>query len=128
MTYTEGNCDWGSLTTGIVLLALGVFFLLRELGVVAGSIFVSGWWALLVVVLGLAKLVRSRRASDVGEGVSLALIGAWLYMAHTHTQGFTYGSTWPLALFAVGAGIVARAIAGHWLPDTKCRPREERHV
>ncbi len=128
MTYADGHCDWGGLTTGIVLLALGVFFLLRELGVVAGSIFFSGWWALLIVVLGLAKLVRPRRASHVGEGVTMALIGAWLYMAHTHAQGFTYGSTWPLALFAVGAGMIARAIAAHWLPERRCRLREERHV
>jgi len=127
MTYSDGNCNWGGLTTGIVLLALGVFFLLRELGVVAGGIFVSGWWAFLVVAVGLAKLIRPRRAKDIGGGVTLTLMGVWLYMAHTGCLGFTYHSTWPLALVAVGAGLVARTIANQWLPDRRRRAREVCH-
>ena len=127
MSYSEGGCNWGGLTTGLVLLALGVFFLLRELGVVAGTIFVSGWWAALVVLVGLAKLVRPRRAKDIGGGVTLTLIGVWLYMAHTGTWGFSYHSTWPLALVAVGAGMMARTIAHQWMPDRRMREREVCH-
>jgi hypothetical protein len=128
MRHTDRNHGWGGLVAGLVLLGLGVVFLLRELGVLTGSIFVSGWWALLVVVLGLAKAVRPRHAKDVGEGVTLALIGVWLYLAHTGYQGFSYHSTWPLVLVAVGAGMVARTIANRWLPDRRIWSREERHV
>jgi len=128
MTCTDRKHSWGGLTTGLVLLGLGVLFLLRELRVLTGPIFVSGWWALLVVVLGLAKAVRPRRAKDVGEGVTLTLIGAWLYLAHTGYQGFTYHSTWPLVLVAAGAGMVARTIASQWLPDRRFWSREDRHV
>jgi len=128
MTCTDRRCNWGGLTMGLVLLGLGVVFLLRELGVVSGSIFISGWWALLVAGLGLAKAVQARQAKDVGGGVTLTLIGAWLYVAHTGYHGFSYHNSWPLVLVAVGAGMVARTIANQWMPDRSVWSREERHV
>lgn len=128
MTCTEGKRSWGGLTTGLLLLALGVFFLLRELNVLTGSIFFSGWWAALVVALGLAELVRARRAKDVGEGVTMTLIGVWLYCAHTGAFDFSYHSTWPLVLVAVGGGMVARTVASRWMPDRRFGSREDRHV
>ncbi len=128
MICTDRKCNWGGLIVGLVLVGLGVVFLLREFGVVSGSIFVSGWWALLVAGLGLAKIVGSRRAKDLGGGVTLTLIGAWLYLAHTGNLGFTYHNSWPLVLVAVGAGMVARTIANQWMPDHTTWSREERHV
>lgn len=128
MTYKDRRCSWGGLAIGLVLLGLGVVLLLREFGVIAGSIFVPGWWALLIVALGVAKLIGARRGTSVGEGVTLTLIGAWLYMAHTGFHGFTYGKSWPLILAAIGAGMVARAIANLWMSDRGTCSQEERHV
>ncbi len=128
MTGTDRRRNWGGLTVGLVLIALGLLFLLREFEVITGSIFIHGWWALLVAGVGLAKLVGSRQAKDLGGGVTLTLIGAWLYLAHTGNLGFTYGNSWPLILVAVGAGMVTRTIASHWMPDRTCWTRGERHV
>jgi len=128
MTGTDRKRNWVGLTVGLILLGLGVVLLLRELGVVSGSIFIPGWWALLIVALGLAKTVRARRGRDVGGGVTLTLIGAWLYMAHTGYHNLSYGNSWPLVLVAVGAGLVVRTIANQLMPDRGTWSEEERHV
>ncbi len=121
--------DWGGLLTGLVLLGVGAVFLLRELGTPPGPLIFSGWWAALVAVLGLAKLVRPRRAHAVGSGVTMFLLGTWMFVAHTGAWGLTWRNSWPLALVAVGAGMVARATAQSWLPDRAgCGRRERRHV
>ena len=128
MTGRDRKCNWGGLTVGLVLVGFGVLLLLHKLGVVTGSIFIPGWWALPIIALGLAKTVRARRGKDAGEGVTLTLIGAWLYAAHTGYRGLDYGNSWPLILVAIGAGMVARAIANQWMTDRGTAPREERHV
>ena len=129
MTSGESRTNWSGVATGLIVLGLGVVFLLQELGVLRGEIFFTGWWALLLVVLGLAKLVRPRRAKDVGGGVTLALIGVWLYLAHGRAYGLSFENSWPLALVAVGAGMVARSVALQWLPDrVGGQPRGGRHA
>lgn len=128
MTNRDRRRNWGGLTVGLVLLGLGVILLLRELGVITGSIFIPGWWALPIVALGVAKLIGARRGKSVGEGVTLTLIGAWLYLAQSGFHGFTYGNSWPLVLVAIGAGMVARAIANPWMSDRGDSYQEERHV
>lgn len=129
MASKDGELNWGGLLTGLVVLGLGVLFLLREFGVTKWSFLVHGWWALLVVVLGLAKLLSARGAKKVGEGVTLTLLGVWLFVVHTGQYGLTYGNSWPLVLVAVGAGMMARAIARHWIPDrASFRPREGHHA
>ena len=129
MMSKSGELNWGGLFTGLVVLGLGVLFLLRELGVTKWNFLVEGWWALLLVVLGLARLLSARRAKRVGEGVTLTLLGAWLFVAHTGQFGLTYGTSWPLVLVAIGAGMMARAIARHWIPDhASFHPREGHHA
>jgi hypothetical protein len=128
MTVRDRRRNWGGLTVGLVLVGFGVLLLLHKLGVVTGSIFIPGWWALPIIALGLAKTVRARRGKDVGEGVSMTLIGAWLYVAQTGYRDLSYHNSWPLILVALGAGMVARAIANQWMTDRETAPREERHV
>lgn len=129
MALKEGELNWGGIFIGLLLVGLGVLFLLRELHVTTGSILIGGWWALLIVALGLSKLLRPHRAKHVGEGVMLAILGAWLFLAHTERYGLSYENSWPLVLVAVGAGMVARALAQRWLPDRVwVRTREDHHA
>jgi hypothetical protein len=127
MMNRDQRRNYGGLTVGLVLLGLGVILLLHKFGVITGRIFIPGWWALPIVALGVAKTVGARRGKSVGEGVTLTLIGAWLYLAQSGFRGFTYGNSWPLVLVAIGAGMVARAIANQWMSDRATGSREERH-
>lgn len=129
MSPGRRNRNWGSLFVGLLLLTLGVVFLGREMGWIGPVSLFDGWWALILVVAGLAKLVQASRAKDVGGGVTLTLLGAWLFAAHTGWQGLRYHNSWPLALVAVGAGMVVRALAQQWMTDRVFSAGEEdRHV
>jgi hypothetical protein len=49
-------------------------------------------------------------------------------MVESHWHGLTWGNSWPLALAAIGVGIVTHAIAGLFLPERQSkvvRTREE---
>ena len=49
--------DSPSLTTGVILIAIGVMFLLDRLGFADFNHIVHYWWPLIVIALGVRKLV-----------------------------------------------------------------------
>ena len=78
-----------------------------------------------LVTLVLFALMRPRRARHVGEGVMFVLLGAWFLIASNGAYGLGWHNSWPLALVAIGAGSVARALAARWLPETHWVWKEE---
>ena len=119
---------WGSIYFGILLMLLGAGFLLQRLGVWPEWAWMSNWWTLIVVALGAAHLVHPQRANDVGNGVMLLLMGVWMMIASSGWHGFSWRNSWPLALVAMGAGVVAHEIAARWLPDFRRSRNGERHA
>src|SRR5437899_2650381 len=108
--------DWGRLGWGLLLMLLGALFMLERYGwIPEWSSF--HWWPLIVMFIGLWRLIRPTRARHVGSGVTLLLLGGWFLAASNDWHGLDWHNSWPLALVAVGAGMVARAIAARWLPD-----------
>jgi hypothetical protein len=101
---------------GFILIALGVYFLLVQLDVVPPG-WTRGWWAWFVVGAGVVTLATARSAKRVGEGVTTVLIGLWLWVAASRSFGLNWGTSWPLALLAIGGGMLARTLAGLFLPD-----------
>lgn len=110
--------DTGALTTGIVLITFGVLFLLSKLDVADFDQLVRRHWPLIIIVVGVTKLFSRE---TVWSGLWLIVVGSWLQIAHLRLFGLTYGSSWPLLLIALGAGIVLRAFL-----DSLSR-REENH-
>ena len=124
----EGRHRWGSLFFGISLMLLGGAFLMDRLGYLPPLAWMGSWWTLIIVALGIACLIRPRRAKDVGNGVTLTLLGGWMMIANEDWHGLGWRHSWPLALVAMGAGAVAREIAANWLPDVHRSWKEERHA
>ena len=105
---------------GVCLIALGVVLMLGQLHVLPGGFWLYGW-AYFVIAFGVARLATARTAHAVGNGVMLTLLGAWFLLVRTGWHGLTLHNSWPLAVVAVGAAMVARAIAGAFLPDFRWR-------
>jgi cell wall-active antibiotic response 4TMS protein YvqF len=124
----DADRNWGPLTGGIILMLLGGLFLAVRLGWLSEWPWHYSWWALIVIGMGLAMLIRPRRAREVGNGVMFVLLGGWFVLANAGLYGFNWHNSWPLALVAVGAGTVAKALAARWLPDTRRVPGEEHHA
>ncbi len=102
---------------GVFLIMFGSAVLLDRLGVVRLP---SPWtfWPVILFVTATTRFLAGR----VGAGVSSVLIGLWLLGCTTHWNGFTFETTWPMALVAVGTGLVIRALSGE---DARRKRREE---
>jgi len=105
---------------GVVLLGLGVTFLLAEQGILPRD-FIHSWWRTwwpgLLVAYGLVRMLRPRDASDLAGGFVLILISFWFFANLYHWWGFTWNTSWPIALMISGFGMMLRAILSNWMRD-----------
>jgi len=98
---------------GAVLILMGVFFILVQRDLLPERWLYRWWtwWPAILVVIGVAKFVRPGNAGEVGTGVTMILMGFWFFANQFGWYGLDWGNSWPLALVAVGAGMVAKAVA-----------------
>jgi hypothetical protein len=68
-----------------------------------------------VAAFGAVQLLTARRPKHVEEGVTWILMAVWFLVAVNDWHGLTWSRSWPLALVAVGTGIVARVIAERFM-------------
>src|SRR5258708_5707713 len=102
---------------GLFLMILGSALLFERLGVVT----MPSWetlWPVFVYVVAVTRFLDGR----IGSGVANLLIATWLLACTTHWNGATFGRSWPLAIVAVGIGIVLRALTGE---DSRHRRKKE---
>ena len=108
---TENRSE--TLVWGLVLIGLGIVFLLAMVGQLPWD-FMSTWWPLFPMGVGLTKLVTARSPRAVGSGVSTLGIGCWLLIASNDWYGLGWSRSWPLVLVAVGLGSLAQAVAAYF--------------
>lgn len=101
----------GHIAFGIALIAAGSLFLLDRFGIVPLG---EPWhiWPAVIAIFGLARIVFPRGARDVLKGAFLIAIAGWLYACIEHLWGWTFATTWPIILIALGAKALASGIIG----------------
>ena len=106
-TGTKGEPMIGRVVAGLALVAVGVVFLLGEVGVVdAPGALVGSWWPLVFVAIGVALAVEQRR---LGTGPLVFLVlGVVLLAATTDVVALDARIVWPVVLIAVGAWLLVR--------------------
>lgn len=67
-----------AVVIGALLIALGVLFGLKELGVLQADISLDGWWTLFLIVPGATGIFTSR---DKIGNIIVTLIGVYLLLA-----------------------------------------------
>ena len=98
MSQSKKHRD-SELWTGVLLIALGVFFLLGTKDVIDVGSLIFDWWPLILVGLGFNEL----RGNDRSGGLTLIVIGL-VFLAITHdifewSMLFEY---WPVILIIIG--------------------------
>lgn len=122
MSQCRRDEDWqGSLAWGLGLVAVGTIILLQYFDVVPFRMW-RDWWPFIIIAIGLTQLLLARGPQNIGGGLSLALLGVWFLMAANRMYGLTWANSWPLALVASGAGMVARSVAAGFFPKPDRHP------
>ena len=91
------------MTTGLVLIALGLIFLAQRLTLLPHFDF-HRLWPVFLVVLGLAKFLTPSEEGRWGGGAWLMFLGL-LFLLHTY-QIFRLSDSWPLFIVASGLSIL----------------------
>jgi hypothetical protein len=109
----------GGLIIGLGVIAVGVLFLLRNVGILY---FDDIWqyWPVILIVVGLSKLANTHSASHVTSGLIIGGIGTVFLLKNL---GYIYGDIWayfwPGILIAVGLSILVKHLEGRgqdWIP------------
>jgi predicted membrane protein len=103
----------GGLIFGFAIVAIGVLFLLDNFGVPVG--FLWGYWPVILIAIGLAKVVDSRETSGRTGGAIIMLVGLVLIADKVHLPFLSNRNLWdlwPLALIAVGFMTLWGALEG----------------
>lgn len=94
---------------GLLLMALGVVLLLDRLHYLDYDLSLARLWPWFVIGWGVVRIVGWQSPRRVGGGVTTLLMGTWFLIAVNEWQGLGWTESWPLALVAVGTGIIVRA-------------------
>jgi hypothetical protein len=96
---------------GVALIAVGSLFLLNRLGIVPLG---EPWYLLpaVVAILGVARIVFAQRTRHVLNGLFAIGLAGWAYVCMQQLWGWTFATTWPIILIALGVKAVAGGILG----------------
>ena len=123
MNDVKRRIDGDQIFWGLFLVAVGAILLVGRLGIANPSWMIRHYWPVIIIVIGASKLFHR---GTIWAGLWMMSLGVWLQMVTLHIYGFTYGSSWPLLLIILGAGILLRTIT----ESARRRDAEEgeRHV
>ena len=88
---------------GLFMIAMGVWFLLIQYGVLSRDAWHT-WWPAAVIAVGVVSVAMARDPKSLGSGVTTIGIGFWLWATVNHWYGLDWSNSWPLSLVAVGLG------------------------
>ena len=99
---SRGGNRGGSLTGGLILMAIGTAFLLERYDVVSMR---RIWrlWPMILIWLGLMNLVYPKGGR---RSIFLLLIGVWLQISVFELWGLDFGDSWPLLIIFLGASFI----------------------
>lgn len=105
----QPHSAWGGIAAGVVVVALGVFFLLYEFGVRIPFMAKHQWWAIFILIGAIGPLVqaiayyRSRGKVDGGVLHALTTAAAILTVGFIFLFEARWDHWWPL--FVIYAGL-----------------------
>ncbi|HTT61431.1 MAG TPA: DUF5668 domain-containing protein [Bryobacteraceae bacterium] len=103
----------GGLIFGFAIVAIGVVFLLGNFGVPVD--FVWGYWPVILIAIGLAKLIDSKDTAGRTGGSVIMLVGLVLIADKIHLpflNNVSLWALWPLAIIAFGFMMLWGALEG----------------
>jgi apolipoprotein N-acyltransferase len=107
---------------GVVLIGVGALFLLAKLDLVEIGRF-RHWWPAILIGIGTVWMVAPERPRQFASGLSMVLIGFWLFACLRHWWDLTFRNAWPVVVVIYGIEMVLAALL-----ESRRPTKEERHV
>jgi LiaF transmembrane domain len=112
----------GGMIIGLGVIAVGVLFLLRNVGILYFDD-IGQYWPVILIVIGISKLANTHSASSVTSGLIIGGIGTVFLLRNL---GYIYGDIWqyiwPGILIAVGLSILVKHLEGRDAPPDRVNP------
>jgi len=90
-----------NLVFGTALVGAGVLFLINGWDFIA----YLKWWICipaLIALGGVIDILVSRTARHIAKGCFNIILAFWIYASMEHLWGWTFSTSWPILLIAVG--------------------------
>ena len=98
---------------GFALLVIGIAFQLHYFGWMPLNLgHLEQYWPLILAVVGVLLIWRSRRKGGLTGGLVVLFLGVWFQLERMGLIDFPLWRLWPLALVAIGLNMVLKARRG----------------
>ena len=98
---------------GFALLAIGIAFQLHYFGwMPLNRGHLEQYWPLILAVVGVLLIWRSRRKGGLISGLAVLFLGVWFQAERMGLIDFPLWRMWPLALVAIGLNMVMKGRRG----------------
>ena len=94
---------------GLLVIAMGLLFLLDNMGLIDMHRAFS-FWPMLFVIVGTVKLCDTRSQGGTLLGAGLVGVGILMMLDRLDIIDFNWRTMWPLVLIGLGAFLVAKAL------------------
>ncbi len=126
--WTRRQGSWGQKHTpahavflGAIIIAIGVIFLLDNLGIVR-VYDVWEYWPVILIGAGAFRIVESRSATAVTLGAIMACIGALFLLGNLDLLRLDWNVFWPVILIAWGIVMLLRPGRRYWQHEPAATP------
>jgi predicted membrane protein len=100
----------GKAIAGYVLIAVGILFLLDNLGILRGYDFWE-FWPVILIIVGINHLLRPRQPGHRTWGALELAVGLFFLLRTLGVFWISIGKVWPAILVAAGAHLIWQASA-----------------
>jgi predicted membrane protein len=105
---------------GILVIAIGMLFLLDNLGIIDVR-HALAFWPLAFIVAGAVKFFDTGSHNGHAVGLALIAVGAMLMLQRLGWLYFSWNTMWPVVMIALGGLVVFRALAGRRRPGASLK-------
>src|SRR5690242_9748219 len=109
------------LFSGFIFVAIGLVFLLGNMGFLDVNAVVR-FWPVLLIAAGVFKLVESRDDYRSGSGIFWIVVGLLFLMSNFHVLQLALRDIWPVMLIGIGVLLLWRSVTGRRDRDTLTPP------
>lgn len=103
----------GSFVIGVIAIGIGVAFLLKSLGYLAG---VNLWdyWPLILIIIGGLRVIFPQSHHSYFWGPLVAIVGVFFLMTNLHLISLDITKLWPVIPILFGIRLISRPFFKPW--------------